>query len=263
LYVTARGLTTSAIPYGQRTFEIDFDLIGHELVVQTSEGDTRTLPLAPQPVAEFYHALMAALTSLNLEVNIWTMPVEVPDPIPFDQDEIHHSYDAEYAQRFWRILVQADRIFKRFSCHFVGKCSPVHFFWGSFDLAVTRFSGRRAPLHPGGNPLVADFVIREAYSHEVSSIGFWPGGGAVSEPAFYAYAYPEPSGYKVARVEPEQAFYSQELGEFILRYDDMRAAERPEDALMVFAQSTYAAAAELAGWPRTALERLPGGAWRE
>ena len=257
LYVTARGLTTSPIPYGARTFQIDFDFIDHVLIVSTGEGDVRTLPLVPQSVAAFYRALMATLADLGMAVHIWPMPVEIPDPIPFDQDEVHASYDAEYAQRFWRILVQVDRVFKEFRCGFVGKCSPSHFFWGSFDLAVTRFSGRRAPVHPGGSPLVADFVTHEAYSHEVSSLGFWPGSGALPEPAFYAYAYPEPAGFKAAQIQPPPAFYSPEFGEFILRYDDMRAAERPEEALLAFAQSTYAAAAELAGWPRADLERSP------
>jgi hypothetical protein len=258
LYVTVRGLTTSTIPYGERTFQIDFDFIDHTLVVRTGEGDVRTLPLVPQSVAVFYRALMAALASLGLEIKIWTMPVEVPDPIRFEEDEVHHAYDAEYAQRFWRILVQADRVFKQFSCSFVGKCSPVHFFWGSFDLAVTRFSGRRAPVHPGGSPLVADFVTHEAYSHEVISCGFWPGSSSViQEPAFYAYAYPEPPGFKQAPVQPSKAFYSPDFGEFILGYDDMRAAERPDQALLAFAQSTYAAAAELGGWPREDLERPP------
>jgi hypothetical protein len=186
------------------------------------------------------------------------MPVEVPNPIPFDQDEVHKSYDAEYAQRFWRILVQSDRVLKQFACGFGGKCSPVHFFWGSFDMALTRFSGKRAPRHPGGNPLVADFVTHEAYSHEVSSVGFWPGGGAVAEPAYYAYAYPEPPGYKTAAVQPTQAFYSQEFGEFILRYDDVRTAARPDEALLAFAESTYVAAADLGKWPREELERAMG-----
>lgn len=259
LYVTARGLTTSTIPYGARTFQIDFDFIDHVLVVRTGEGETRTLPLIPQSVATFYRALMAALAGLGIDVRIWPMPREVPDPIRFDEDEVHASYDAGYAQRFWRILVQTDRVLKEFSCRFVGKCSPVHFFWGSFDLAVTRFSGRRAPVHPGGSPWVGDFVMREAYSHEVISVGFWPGSGAVQEPAFYAYAYPEPVGFKEAQVEPAQAFYHTGFGEFILRYDDMRAAPKPEEALLVFAESTYAAAAELAGWPRADLERTPAG----
>jgi Family of unknown function (DUF5996) len=259
LYVTARGLTTSTIPYGQRTFQIDFDFIDHVLVVRTGEGDIRLLPLRPQPVAAFYRSLMAELASLGIEVKIWTMPVEVPNPIRFEEDEVHAAYDAEYAQRFWRILVQVDRVLKEFGCRFTGKCSPVHFFWGSFDLALTRFSGRRAPVHPGGSPLVADFVTREAYSHEVISCGFWPGSGAVSEPAFYAYAYPEPPGLKEAPVQPPKAFYSRDLGEFILRYDDVRAAERPEEALLAFAQSTYAAAADRANWDRGELERSPAG----
>jgi hypothetical protein len=259
LHVTARGLTTTTIPYGQRTFQIDFDFIDHTLVARTGEGEVRKLALVPQSVAAFYRDLMATLASLNIEVPIWTMPVEVPDPIRFEEDELHRAYDAEYAQRFWRILVQVDRIFKQFSCSFVGKCSPVHFFWGSFDLAVTRFSGRRAPVHPGGSPLVADFVTREAYSHEVISCGFWPGSGVIQEPAFYAYAYPEPAGFREAPVQPAAAFYSPDLGEFILRYDDMRAAERPEEALLAFARSTYASAAELGGWARAELERFPAG----
>jgi hypothetical protein len=257
LHVTARGLTTTTIPYGERTFQIDFDFIDHLLVVRTGEGDIRTLPLRPQSVATFYRSLMAALASLGIEVKIWTMPVEVPDPIRFEEDEVHHAYDAKYAQRFWRILVQVDRVFKEFSCRFMGKCSPVHFFWGSFDLAVTRFSGRRAPVHPGGSPLVADFVTREAYSREVISCGFWPGSGAVPEPAFYAYAYPEPPGFKEAQVQPPKAFYSPEFGEFILHYDNVRTAARPAEALLAFAQSTYAAAAELGGWERAELERSP------
>jgi hypothetical protein len=259
LYVTARGLTTSTIPYGVRTFQVDFDFIDHVLIVSTGEGEVRTLPLMPQSVAAFYRALMTTLADLGLPVHIWPMPVEIPDPIRFDLDEVHASYDAEYAQRFWRILLQVDRVFKEFRCGFVGKGSPSHFFWGSFDLAVTRFSGRRAPVHPGGNPWVADFVTHEAYSHEVSSLGWWPGSSALPEPAFYAYAYPEPAGFSAAQIQPSQAFYSTEFGEFILRYEDMRAAERPEEALSAFAQSTYAAAADLAGWPRPDLERPASG----
>ncbi len=255
LYLTARGLTTSTIPYGHRTFQIDFDFIDHLLIVRTSEGETRSLPLAPQSVAAFYRSLMTQLARLGIQVKIWTMPVEVPDPIPFDEDEVHSSYDPESVQRFWKILVQTDHVFKEFSSRFVGKRSPVHFFWGSFDLAVTRFSGRRAPEHPGGNPLVADFVTREAYSHEVISCGFWPGSGVIQEPAFYAYAYPEPTGFKAAAVQPAQAFYSPDFAEFVLRYEDMRTADRPDEALLSFAQSTYAAGAELGGWNRSELDR--------
>ncbi len=255
LYVTARGLTTSPMPYGRRIFQIDFDFVDQALVVRTGEDGVRSLPLVPQSVAAFYRSLMATLRSLEIEVPLWPMPVEVPDPIRFDEDEVHRAYDAEFARRFWRILVQVERVFEEFRGGFIGKCSPIHFFWGSFDLAVTRFSGRRAPLHPGGSPLVADFVTREAYSHEVISCGFWPGSGAIQEAAFYAYAYPEPSGFKAAHVQPAQAFYSPELGEFMLRYDDMRAADQPERALLAFLSSTYEAGAELGGWPRADLER--------
>ena len=209
-------------------------------------------------MAAFYRALMATLQDLGIAAKIWTMPVEVPDPIRFEEDEVHAAYDAEYARRFWRILVSTDRVLKTYGSRFTGKCSPIHFFWGSFDLAATRFSGRRAPEHPGGSPLVADFVTREAYSHEVSSCGFWPGGGAIQEPAFYAYAYPEPSGYRQAQIQPAGAFYSPEMGEYILRYDDVRAAARPEETLLAFLHSTYAAAADLGNWDRAALERPAG-----
>jgi hypothetical protein len=256
LYLSSRGLTTSPMPYGQRTFQIDFDFVDDLLHVRASDGEARSLPLMPQSVASFYRSLMATLKNLGIDVRIWTMPVEIYDPIPFELDEVHAAYDAEYAHRFWRILGQVDQVLKRFRCDFTGKCSPVHFFWGSFDLAVTRFSGRKAPEHPGGNPTVADFVTREAYSHEVSSCGFWPGGGAVPEPAFYSYAYPEPAGFRDAKIEPPEAFYSSDLGEFVLRYDEMRSSGSPEDTLLAFAQSTYAAAATLASWDRRALERL-------
>jgi len=255
LYVTARGLTTSPIPYGRRLFEIDFDFIDHRLGLRTSEGAIERVTLAPRSVADFYAELMARLRELGIEVTIWTRPVEVPDPIPFEADREHASYDAEAAQRCWRILAQTDRVLKAFRSRFIGKCSPVHFFWGSFDMAVTRFSGRRAPEHPGGISNLADWVVREAYSHEVSSCGFWPGSGALPAPAFYAYAYPEPTGFKDVPSRPGAAFYSPELREFILRYDDVRTADDPDAALLDFLQSTYEAAADLAGWDRSSLER--------
>jgi len=254
LYVTARGLTTSPIPYGDASFEISFDFLDHQLRIQTSDGGVRTLALAPRSVADFYREFMAALRDLGLEIKIRTMPVEVPDPIPFDQDYRHHSYVPEQAQRFWRILNQSDRVLQQFRCGFVGKCSPVHFFWGSFDLAVTRFSGRPAPPHPGGIPHMADWVTRLAYSHEVSSCGFWPGGGPVPEPVFYAYAYPEPDGFRNYPVRPPAAYYSNDMHEFLLPYEAVRRAPDPDAMLLEFAQSTYEAAADRGGWDRRALE---------
>ena len=254
LYVTTRGLTTSPMPYGNVSFEVSFDFIDHQLRVQTSEGALRTLALAPRSVADFYHELMAVLRSLGLDIKIWTMPVEVLDPIPFEQDHMHHSYVPDQAQRVWRILKQADRVLQQFRCGFLGKCSPVHFFWGSFDLAVTRFSGRSAPAHPGGIPNLADWVTRLAYSHEVSSCGFWPGGGPVKEPVFYAYAYPEPEGFKTYSIGPQTAFYSNELREFLLPYEAVRRASNPDSLILEFAQTTYAAAADRANWDRSALE---------
>lgn len=258
LYVTARGVTTTPISYEQRTFEIVFDFIDHELLVQVSTGEVRRLPLEPRSVAEFYHELMEALRSLNLEISIRTKPQAVEEAIPFDQDVEHASYDAEYAHRLWRILVQVDRVLKEFRSYFLGKCSPVHFFWGSFDLACTRFSGRRAPQHPGGVPHLADFVIWEAYSHEISSCGFWPGSGPVKEPAFYAYAYPEPDGFPEYPVEPKAAFYSGEMQEFILPYEAVRRSSRPDTDLLRFCESTYEAAADLGNWERKGLERPAG-----
>lgn len=255
LYVTSRGLTTSPIPHGTRTFEIDFDFIDHRLVIRSSDGVISPVPLEPQPVADFYRRLMDEMQRLGLPVRIHMKPNEVAEAIRFDQDRTHTSYDPEYAQRFWRILVQVDRVMKRFRARFTGKCSPVHFFWGAPDLAVTRFSGRRAPEHPGGVPNLPDRVAREAYSHEVSSCGFWPGGGAISYPAFYAYAYPEPEGFPDARVEPEAAFYSAELQEFVLPYDAVRGAASPDAVLLEFLQTTYEAAANLASWDRSSLER--------
>ncbi|HWP13515.1 MAG TPA: DUF5996 family protein [Ramlibacter sp.] len=255
LYVTSRGLTTGPIPHGNRTFHIDFDFIDHVLTVQSSDGGGSRVALQSQSVATFYSKLMREMARLDLRVDIHRMPNEVPDPIAFDVDETHHEYDGEYANRFWRILVQADRVFRAFRASFIGKCSPVHFFWGGPDLAVTRFSGRRAPKHPGGVPNLPDWVTQEAYSEEVSSCGFWPGGGPIPYAAFYSYAYPEPNNFAAAPVQPAGAFYSNDLREFILPYDIVRESESPDDTLLQFLQSTYAAAADLSGWDRAALER--------
>ena len=255
LYVTSRGLTTSPIPYGNRTFQIDFDFIGHQVAIQSSDGGVAGFSLQPQSVAAFYGRLKDEMAKLDLHVNINQKPNEIPDPIPFDQDQAHKAYDLVYANRFWRVLVQADRVFKEFRARFVGKCSPVHYFWGAPDLAVTRFSGRRAPEHPGGVPHLPDRVAREAYSHEVSSCGFWPGGGPVAYPVFYSYAYPEPAGFASAPVKPGAAFYSKDLREFILPYDAVREAASPDDTLLAFLQTTYEAAANLANWNRDFLER--------
>jgi hypothetical protein len=254
LYVTSRGLTTSPVPHGQRTFQVDFDFIDHRLLVQTSEGDSREMELAPRTVADFYGEFMSSLKALGLEVKIWTTPVEVPDPVPFEKDETHKSYDPEYANRFWRALVQSERVFQQFRSGFAGKNSPVHFFWGSFDLAVTRFSGRRAPEHPGA-PGVADSVTREAYSHEVSSAGFWPGGPALPEPIFYSYAYPEPAGFNSAGVGPAAGYYNTDFKEFVLPYEAVRTSADPDAALLEFLQTTYEAAATHAQWDRASLER--------
>lgn len=260
LYVTARGLTTSPMPHGTRTFQIDFDFVDHRLRVQASDGREAHVALEPQSVATFYARLMAALHQLDLAVVIHPSPNEVADPIRFDEDETHRAYDAAYANRYWRALVQADRVFKRFRGAFLGKCSPVHYFWGAPDLAVTRFSGRPAPPHPGGIPHLPDAITREAYSAEVSSCGFWPGGGAIAYPAFYAYAYPEPDGFAQANVRPAEAFYSTDFREFILPYDVVRQSDAPDDVLLAFLQSTYEAAANLAGWDRASLERQPDSA---
>jgi hypothetical protein len=254
LYVNARGLTTSAIPYGDRTFELAFDFIDHELRIHTCTAPSIAIPLAPRTVASFYTDVMAALRSLGIDVSIRTMPCEIPNPIPFDRDTTHASYDADHAHRFWMILVQADRILNAFRSRFVGKSSPVHFFWGSFDLAVTRFSGRIAPPHPT-IPGVPDSITHEAYSHEVSSCGLWPGGSGVESPVFYAYAYPEPAGFGAERITPAEAFYSKDLGEFILPYDAVRASDSPDSMALEFLQSSYEAAADRAGWDRAALER--------
>jgi Family of unknown function (DUF5996) len=252
LYVTARGLGTSAMPYEERSFDIEFDFIDHLLHIECSDGSQASLALVPRTVADFYREVMSALASLGIRVKIWTMPVEVENPIRFEEDTQHASYEAEYANRFWRILVQSEKVLTDFRSRFIGKASPVHFFWGSFDLAATRFSGRRAPEREG-----ADAITREAYSHEAISHGFWPGGGPVKGAAFYSYTAPEPAGLKEARIAPASAFYSQELSEFLFMYDDVRAAPSPEEALMQFLQSTYEAGANLAHWDRAALERTP------
>ncbi len=250
LYVNSVGLTTSPLPYEAGVFEVQFDFLRHHLSIQTSRGATQLLPLKPRSVADFYREFIAALQSLGIHVKIWTTPVEIPNPIPFEQDTQHASYDPEYASRFWRILLAVDSIFKDFRSDFVGKASPVHFFWGSFDLAVTRFSGRRAPLREGADP-----ITREAYSHEVISAGFWPGSGEINYAAFYAYAAPEPAGFSVAKVQPAGAFYHPQLHEFLLKYDDARNAASPREALLAFLQSTYDAGANLGDWNRKELER--------
>ena len=253
-YVTARGLSTSPIPYSGRTFEIEFDFTDHWLRILTSDGAAAGFALEPQTVAAFYARLMAELKQLGLEVTIKRKPNEIADAIRFDLDDVHRAYDPDYANRFWRILVQSDRVFKIFRARFAGKCSPVHFFWGAPDLAVTRFSGRTAPKHPGGVPNLPDWVAQEAYSHEECIGGFWPGGGPLPYAAFYSYIYPEPAGYPQAIVKPAAAYYNTDLREFILPYDAVRESQSPDDALLEFLQSTYEAAARLAHWDRQALE---------
>jgi hypothetical protein len=250
LYVSARGLSTSLIPYGQRGFELWFDFIGHRLLLETSDGMSRSLALKPRSVAEFYRELMEMLRSAGIEVKIWRTPVEIPNPIPFDEDRVHASYDPASVEKFWRILLSVAAVFTQFRAGFVGKSSPVHFFWGSFDLAVSRFSGRLAPERPG-----ADYMTREAYSHEVSSVGFWPGGGDIKDAAFYSYTVPEPQGFKEARVRPASAYYQKQVSEFLLMYEDLRKSESPTAALLDFCQSTYEAGANLGNWDRKALER--------
>jgi len=254
LYVTSRGLTTSPIPYGGRTFEIDFDFADHRLPIRSSDGQARWLALEPKSVARFYHELLEALTGMGIDVSIHPVPNEIPEPIPFPEDEVHGTYDPEHAQRLWGALVQSDRVMKAYRARFTGKVSPVHFFWGSFDLALTRFSGRDAPEHPGGIPNLPDEITREAYSHEVSSCGFWPGNREAPDPIFYAYAYPTPEGFSEASVSPEAAFWLADLGEFALPYEAVRAAESPDDELDSFLESTHAAAADLANWDREHLE---------
>ena len=254
LYVTARGLTTGTIPYDDQIFQLDFDFFDHQLHLVSSTGQARTVALRPRSVADFYQAVMAALGELGVTVRIHTTPNEILDPIPFEQDNTHEAYDAEAAQRFWRVLLQSDRVFRQFRSHFCGKVSPVHFFWGSFDLAVTRFSGRPAPPHPGGIPNMPDEVAQEAYCQEVSSAGFWPGTG-LGYPAFYAYAYPVPEGFKDAPVQPEAAFFHEGLGEFILPYEAVREADDPDQALLGFLHSTYEAAAKLGEWDTAGLKQ--------
>ncbi len=250
LYVSARGLTTSQIPYGDKAFEVWFDFIQHRLVVETSGGLTKTMPLDPRSVAEFYQDFMALLLSAGIEIKIWRMPVEIANPIPFDQDRVHSSYDPKSVEKFWRILLSVDAVFNQFRSRFIGKSSPVHFFWGSFDLAVSRFSGRRAPERPD-----ADAMTREAYSHEVSSVGFWPGNDEKSSGAFYSYTVPAPDGFKEARVGPKGAYFDAPLGEFILKYEAVQTAQSPSAALLEFCQTTYDAGARLGNWDRNALER--------
>jgi len=249
-YLTSRGMTTSAMPYSRGTLEVRFDFVEHKLWLETSQGRVVTLMLKPESVAEFYKKFMDALGELGVTVKIWTTPCEIPDPVPFEQDHAHAAYDPEAVHKFWRILVWVDQVLKEFRSGFLGKVSPVHFFWGSFDLAVTRFSGRRAPERPG-----ADSITREAYSHEVSSAGFWAGGGEIAGPAFYSYASPEPPGFAERPVRPKAAFYHPQLKEFLLMYDDVRTANDSKAALLEFLHSTYEAAAELGKWDRNALER--------
>ena len=250
LYVSARGLTTTAMPYGSTFFEMEFDFLDHTLNIKCSDGAMRTLKLEPKSVAAFYEETMAALDDLGLSVRIWKMPVEIPDPIPFDQDHHHQSYDPVSANKLWQILRQSDRIMQEFRSRFIGKSSPVHFFWGSFDLAVTRFSGRPAPPRPDADP-----ITREAYSHEVISHGWWPGQGPLGKPAFYSYTAPAPEGLAAVPLKPEKAFWSNEMSEFLLLYDDVRTAADPDKALTGFLESTYEAGANLAKWPRAELER--------
>jgi hypothetical protein len=254
LYVTARGLTTSPIPVGDDTFEIEFDFVDHMLRIVTCDGREKRIALEPRTVAAFYTLVMRALEELKIPVKITGLPSEIAGAIPFSRDDVHRAYDPDYASRFWRALVKTDRIFKYFRTGFIGKASPVHFFWGSFDLAVTRFSGRQAPPHPGGAPGLADSIMREAYSHEVSSAGFWPGGGGIDYAAFYSYAYPAPDGFKSYAVMPEAASFHEGLGEFILPYEAVRTAADPDATLLAFLESTYEAAANLAKWDRAGLE---------
>jgi hypothetical protein len=253
LYVTPRGLSTSTIPYHDDLFDVEFDFIDHHLRVRMTSGESRAMALRPQSVAAFYNEYLDLLQSFDIAPKLYPKPVEVSDPIPFPEDRQHASYDKDAVYRFWRILQRSDTLFKAFRARFLGKSSPVHFFWGSFDLAVTRFSGKPAPPRPG-----ADAITREAYSHEVISAGFWPGNGGFGTPAFYCYAAPQPVGLEKQQIRPAQAFYSNELKEFILKYDDLRQANSPDEAVLDFLQSSYQAAAELAGWDRAALERSPG-----
>lgn len=262
LLVTPRGLTTSAMPHGRRLFRIDFDFLDHRLLVETDDGVRRALALEPRSVADFHAELMATLREMALEVRIWRMPVEVKDPIPFDEDHEHVTYDPVSAHRFWRTLSQVDRVLQASRENYLGKCSPPVLFWGALDIAMTFFSGRRAPRHPGGILHLTDRVVREAYSHEVASVGWWPGSGAVREASFFAYAYPEPAGYRKALIRPRAAYYSEAMSEYLLPYESVRTAPDPDAALRTFVQSTYDAAAELGGWDRAALERAADDPFR-
>ena len=253
LYVSPRGLTTSIIPYGTRQFEMEFDFVENQLVIRTSDPETASVALAPRSVADFYQDVMAKLRSLGIDIQIWKMPVEVADPIPFDQDKVHASYDGESVRRLWRILLSVDEVFKLFRSRFVGKSSPVHFFWGSFDLAITRFSGRRAPARNDADPVLRK-IMQEAYSHEVISAGWWPGGGEVKEAAFYCHAAPTPNGFGQQKVQPAEAFYHSGLGEYLLMYDEVRRAKSPSAALLEFLQTTYEAGATTGKWDRKDLE---------
>ena len=254
-FVTSRGMITPPIPYGARTFEVVFDFVQHRLLIECSDGRAETIKLEPMPVADFYGRFMSALRRLGIDVRIWTMPVEIKDAVPFEQDRMHAQYDPVYVQRFWQALLQSDRLLREFRARFIGKVTPVHFFWGSFDLAVTRFSGRSAPPPTSVIPNVAPWVMAEAYSHEVSSCGFWPGNGGYGRAAYYVYAYPEPADYRQTKLRTPGAFYDTGLGQFILPYDAVRQASDPDALLLGFLQETYDAAADLAGWDRKALER--------
>jgi hypothetical protein len=255
LYLTARGLTTSPMPHGNRTVEVELDFVDHNLLVRTGDGATRAMALVPRSVADFYREYRGLLETLGFAVKIWPIPMEMQDTLPFTQDQEHRSYDPEYAARCWKALAQATRVLQQFRGRFLGKCSPVHFFWGGFDLACTRFNGKSAPLHPGGIPNLPDRITREAYSHECISAGWWPGDARFPEPAFYSYCYPVPPGFAEAKVRPAEAYYHGELGEFILPYEVIRTSNRPDELLLQFLQSTYEAGAELGGWDRRALER--------
>ena len=258
LYVTSRGLGTGPIPYGDRLFEIDFDFIDHTLPIRTSDGRSRTLVLRPMTVATFYDAVLDALRALDIDLRIDPLPNELPDPVPFPEDTTHAAYDPDHVHALWRALVQSHRVFTEFRSRFIGKVSPMHFFWGAMDLAVTRFSGEGAPEHPGGIPHLPDAVTREAYSHEVSSAGFWPGNAESPDPIFYSYAYPTPEGFKERPVQPEAAFWLDDLGEFVLPYEAVRSADDSDAVLLAFLESTYEAAADLLGWDRAAFERPAG-----
>ena len=255
LYVTTRGLTTGTVPHGSSAFQIDFDFVDHQLIVLTADGRSEVIALRPRSVADFYARVMTTLKDLGMPVEIHTMPSEIPDATPFDEDESNASYDADYARRFWTVLIHTQRVMQRFRARFLGKCSPIQFFWGSFDLAVSRFSGRDAPPHPGGFPNFPDWVAREAYSHETCSAAFWPGGEPHPFPFYYSYIYPAAEGYSEASVEPTEAFFSEDLGEFVLPYESVRKSDDPDATLLAFFQSSYAAAADAADWDRQRLER--------